>query len=69
MQGRPSITGTKQTGVLNRSHHVCEIPKASFDLSKDENISFNGYIVIWILRIYCTYQGYTSRYFYINIDN
>ena len=35
---------------------------------KDENIGFDGYIGIWILRIYPIYQRYIDGYFYMNID-
>ena len=37
-------------------------------VSKDENIGFDGYIGIWILRIYRIYQRYIDEYFYMNID-
>ena len=36
--------------------------------TKDENIGFDGYIGIWILRIYRIYRRYIGGYFYMNID-
>ena len=34
----------------------------------DQNISFDGYIGTYILRIHRIYRGYIGGYFYINID-
>ena len=37
-------------------------------MTKDENISFDGYIGTWIVRIYRIYRRYIGGYFYMNID-
>ena len=58
------------------SHIIC-MPIMPFPLTfiiytyiiiKDENISFDGYIGTWILRIYRIYRKYIGGYFYMNID-